>query len=787
MKKKVIIVLAILIVICFPLVESTKINSNNPRVFENASVLTSETTIIPFIVGSMYVMEDLDPQYAWDSASFDTFDQVCEGLFKYNLSHPSHEIIPNLASEDGTWAGGGLEFWVSLREGITFHDGYKFNASAVKWGFDRLAYLMNITGDLDSSCYYGIPTILHSLYEWWDGTPIINRTEIINEYVVKFVLNKPYGAFKVLLCFRGSYILSPLSTPATDYINPNTGDLVGTGPFVYEGANPGNWVDFSAYENYWRGIASIEQMSFTKIQDTDTRHNALSNGIIHFLEEVHISYIDTFKADGNITVLDTGRTSPLIQYMGINNRRFNITWRNAFSYAFDYSGVIDVLLEGYAERLLSPVPPGVTYHNNSYNCPTYNLATARSYMQSMGYGVDFTTDAQWEAATFLTINYTYNVGNYIREGVRDIVMDNFDKIGVVVEDAGVTWEQYKDRLYNRRQLSHGWDSLELWWLGRIPDYNDPENFINPMFSNISGSNACQVNDPYLETLMAAGIEETDEDMRRTLYWEMQRYIVEDLRPWMSGYVPKLITAHDNSLTGFQQNGFSILDFYSCEWKPYNYEISINSPADISFVKGETGYEIIWNLDTDHLLNPIYNITVNGILNETDSWQSGIPITVNLDHLSPGSYTYQITAKNENKIGQDTVIVIVNDLELIINHPEDITFTEGSTGITITWIITTNLEINPTYDFYINNILSDSDSWHSGIPIIVNLNNLTVGSYEYYINASNGEKFVEDTVIVNVNAKTQEDGTITLLIIIGGSIGAGIVVILTIILIRKRRK
>ena len=73
-----------------------------------------------------------------------------------------------------------------------------------------------------------------------------------------------------------------------NYINPDTGDLVGTGAFVYEGANPGSWIDFRAYENYWRGNASIDQMSFVKIEDGDARHNALSNGIIHFLEEVHI-------------------------------------------------------------------------------------------------------------------------------------------------------------------------------------------------------------------------------------------------------------------------------------------------------------------------------------------------------------------------------------------------------------------------------------------------------------------------------------------------------------------
>ncbi|MFW9945624.1 MAG: ABC transporter substrate-binding protein, partial [Candidatus Odinarchaeota archaeon] len=122
---------------------------------------------------NMYIAEDVDPQYSWDSASFEFANQIWEGLFTTNLSDPQYTLIPLLALSLGTYSADGKELTVPLKRGVKFHDGTFFNAEAVKFSFDRLAYLMNVSGTLPGSCYYNIPTLLQSLYQWPDGTPII--------------------------------------------------------------------------------------------------------------------------------------------------------------------------------------------------------------------------------------------------------------------------------------------------------------------------------------------------------------------------------------------------------------------------------------------------------------------------------------------------------------------------------------------------------------------------------------------------------------------------------------
>jgi ABC-type transport system substrate-binding protein len=90
-----------------------------------------------FVFGVAYGPFDLEPQFAWDSSSIDVIDQVCEGLYKYNLSDPDHAIIPNLATAFGTWSSDKKNYTIPLREGVLFHDYTPFDANSVEWSFNR--------------------------------------------------------------------------------------------------------------------------------------------------------------------------------------------------------------------------------------------------------------------------------------------------------------------------------------------------------------------------------------------------------------------------------------------------------------------------------------------------------------------------------------------------------------------------------------------------------------------------------------------------------------------------
>ena len=551
------------------------------------------------VFGTMYLPVDLDPQVSWDSASGDAIDQSVEGLFTYDLGDPNLPIVPALAAAMGTWDG--ANYTVTVRNDVTFHDGMPFNASAVQWNWDRMAWCLNSTG----TNMEGV-TQVAELYEWPDGTDIVNHTEVVSEFVVKFVLNKFYAVFEALLCFSGSYIQSPHSTPQDEYLVTASDKIVGTGPWVYDEYEAGVEVRYHRYEDYYGGWThtDIKYLIFSGITDSNARNLALLSQDIQYLDDPHPSFYNQFAADSKTTLWgdDPSEASQSLstQYMGINNHLINVTFRRAICAAVNYSYITEEIMEGTVDRLESPIPEGILYGNWSHQEATYDVANARTIMQSMNYGFngtdtalgwktgpdctafDLDYDPVWSyAATHgraaLQVSFTYNIGNQMREDMLALLMDNLPKIGIAVSGDGMTWGEFIYRLYEVGNLDR--DMLELYWIGWGPDYNDPSNFINPLFTNRSvASNGAQYNgylsaiedgrdEFYLwdnvQLLMEAALEETVAVTRKAMYDRIQYLLVERDMPWLYGYSSKLHRAWVNQLKGFEVNTMGKVWFYPC--------------------------------------------------------------------------------------------------------------------------------------------------------------------------------------------------------------------------------
>jgi len=504
---------------------------------------------------------DLDPLLIGASELI-LIDQVAEGLFDNNQSSKDTPLVNNLAT-GGVWSADYLNFTCTLRTGVEFHDETPFNATAVKFNFDRIYRLIDI-----------MPSFLTW---WWDymylnseGQPIVNRTEVLDTYTVRFVLNKPYIPFKALLTARSSYILSPKSTPADDYITLNSSNLIGTGPFKFDTCVNylyGTYWDFCwnttiiANPNYWGGKPHFDKIIFLPLWFEDIL-DAWDSEELSFAQIGDLETLEMFRNAPGITLVN--KTDLGVWSIGMNNDVMNVTMREAISYAYNYTYYLEQYQEGedVVERARSPLSKEMLYSNwEDFDVPFYNITRARQALKDANWNDtasliaddDISPGNPWEMKALsnyplakYNITYSYDswsLGNLTLEFAK-----NLQQIGVKGILDGVPRIEWWNRMIA--------GELDFVISGWYPTINDPVDMLNPQYSAKAdgSSNYIHFNDTQVQQWMDDAIEELDTIAREQLYYQIQKSMIEELYPnvWLTS--PITHTAWATNVKGIPLEG-----------------------------------------------------------------------------------------------------------------------------------------------------------------------------------------------------------------------------------------
>ncbi|MFX1389823.1 MAG: ABC transporter substrate-binding protein [Promethearchaeota archaeon] len=541
-------------------------------------VTPSELEVL--VIGTGSGPNDLDPTECWDKDSQIVIEQVVETLFIYDTrQYIIGETMPriNWLATGYSWDVTNTTLTVDIRTGVYFHDGTLMDANAVAWSFNRLLYLINHTGELPPDARV---VKVHSLYEFtyffygslYD-TPIFDSVVATDVDTVVFTLTAPYAPILDLMCHISSGILSPHSTPATSIIDL-TGDIVGTGPYMYDYYITDTEVRFIAFEDYWGGIPAgggtpvaapvmFDAMVYSIIDNPSALNYAMLTGDINVLFDPLDDLIPTFRTNPWINVYEADKAGLVYQYLAFNTHQINVTWRKAMSYAINYTYIIEEMLEGHAFRAYGAISPSF---GNSFNhwlrdapqtaigngSAVYDLQIARQVILD-GLGGDARlagltansnpNDPAWEATDFVLFNYTYDIYNSFSSALYPLLEDWFDDIGITVEDGGIDWAWYWWRFYWYGNIPGGYDQFQIYFKQQGSDYLDPFNILEPLFSNVSVSNTCQVNDPWVQGNLSLALQTTDDNTRDQIYWDLQWRLFAELYVHAPVYHNMVTTVH----------------------------------------------------------------------------------------------------------------------------------------------------------------------------------------------------------------------------------------------------
>ena len=207
---------------------------------------------------------------------------------------------------------------------------------------------------------------------------------------------------------------------------------------------------------------------------------------------------------------------------------------------------------------------------------------------------------------------------------------------------------------------------------------------------------------------------------------------------LGNYNLTIVIRDSNGLSQTNTLLFTVVDTIS--------PVILNEPSDIQYELGVTGYEVMWNI-TDYDPDSYY-IIVDGNQSQSATWNNTNLIGVNVDGLSLGNHNITLVARDiSGNIVSSSISVYVYDLPTI-NSPEDVSYEYGSDTYTIEWIA---MDSNPdTYRIFQNDSLVEEGNWDSGVIIVLNLDNFTIGTYEITVIVYDLDGHTaQDSVIVHV--------------------------------------
>jgi peptide/nickel transport system substrate-binding protein len=243
------------------------------------------------------------------------------------------ELVPGLAT-DWNFAEDGSYLELTLREGVTFHDGEPFDAEAVKANIER-------GKSLEDSAVQG------------ELSPI-EEVEVIDDRTVRLHLDRPAGNLPNVLTDRPGIMISPAAFDNPDLdTNP-----VGAGMYRVTDYRPGASITFEAYEDYWDEDAQLlAGIEYLILPDETTRMNALRSGQI---DATVLTPGQTEQAESAGFVVQASATLE-VHYVVINHGKApldQVEVRQAINHAIDRQALVDGVLFGNGQPAWQMFPEG---------------------------------------------------------------------------------------------------------------------------------------------------------------------------------------------------------------------------------------------------------------------------------------------------------------------------------------------------------------------------------------------------------------------------------------------
>lgn len=442
-------------------------------------------------------------------------------------------------AESWTTLEDGLAIEFRLRQGVRFSDGSPLTAGDVLFTFEALFDERLNSALADSLRIRGQPLVAEAP----DSSTVVVRFPEPFSPGVRLL-----GSLPILPRHRLAPALAELSVADVWGVTTDPEEMVGLGPFVLTGYQPGQRLVFARNPHYWRtdgrgeSLPYLDQLVIEIVPDRDSEVLRLQSGEIDFTQsEVRGSDYATLRraeAQGQLTLFELGVA------LDADFLFFNLqpgamaadprqSWlqadefRRAVSQAVDRRSFADTVYLGLGEPVYGPVTPANhRWHEPNVDRYTFNLQRARARLGGLGL-TDRDGDGALEDADGQPVRFTLltQQGNSVRERAAAVLAQDLAHVGIAVDVVHLEFGALVERI-----TAMDFDAA---YIGFQASDTDPAVNLDLWLSSASFHfwNPSQPEpatewEQRIDELMYRQISTQDHDARKQLFGQVQQVFAE---------------------------------------------------------------------------------------------------------------------------------------------------------------------------------------------------------------------------------------------------------------------
>lgn len=460
-------------------------------------------------LGTTAKIRTLDPADAYKVFTGNLLYNLGDRLYTYKEG--GTELIPQLASAMPQVSEDGLEYTISLRKDVVFHDGTPFNAEAMTFSLQRF---------IDNG---GQPSFLLS--------DTVETVDAIAPDQLKIRLKKPFASFPDLLAFSGLAAVSPQAyADQVEAFQPST--FVGTGPYRLT-SDSFDELKLEAFDQYWGEPPQNRSVTIKRFASAANLFNAFRTGTVDIAyQSLNPDQIDALVSTAEQTgdwQIVTGKGSN-ITYLSLNLRDPPLDQapvRQAIALVIDRQNLISSVFNDQVEPLYSLIPNIYPASKSVFRTAADRnpVSQARAFLREAGYSRD--------NPIRLSLGYRSNVPS--DAPAAQIMQSSIERrLNGMVD---ISLENIES---SEAYISQNQGRYNLFMLDYTGDFYDPDTYIQPFLACSQGSEAegCEAGASVVQgsfyyrdrinQLIDQERQSQDAQQRQQLFAEIQDILAEDV-------------------------------------------------------------------------------------------------------------------------------------------------------------------------------------------------------------------------------------------------------------------